>query len=83
MSISLFDLTGTRALVTGSSQGIGLSLAKGLAAAGATIVLNGRSKDKLDEAVATASSSLSFDRPFRTIVAPAAAKPFARLSPIP
>ena len=38
----LFDLTGKRALVTGSGQGIGLALAEGLAAHGAEIVLNGR-----------------------------------------
>lgn len=39
---SLFDLTGSRALITGSSRGIGFALAKGLAEAGAAIVLNGR-----------------------------------------
>jgi gluconate 5-dehydrogenase len=43
----LFDLTGRTALVTGSSQGIGLALARGLAAAGATVVLNGRDEAKL------------------------------------
>ena len=47
MSLSLFDLTGRRALVTGSSQGIGLALSKGLAAAGAEIVVNGRDAAKL------------------------------------
>ncbi|MEZ5666275.1 MAG: SDR family oxidoreductase [Alphaproteobacteria bacterium] len=47
MSLQLFDLTGRRALVTGSSQGIGLSLAEGLAAAGAEVVLNGRDPAKL------------------------------------
>ncbi len=52
MSLNLFDLTGKRALVTGSSQGIGLALAKGLAAAGASIVLNGRDATKLSEAAA-------------------------------
>lgn len=50
MSLSLFDLTGKRALITGSSQGIGLALAQGLAAAGARIILNGRDAGKLDEA---------------------------------
>ncbi|WP_118135795.1 SDR family oxidoreductase [Oceanicella sp. SM1341] len=43
----LFDLTGKRALVTGSSQGIGLALAHGLAGAGATPILNGRDTAKL------------------------------------
>ncbi|MBI1418074.1 MAG: glucose 1-dehydrogenase [Limimaricola sp.] len=52
MSLSLFDLTGRRALVTGSSQGIGLALARGLAAAGAEVVLNGRNTAKLDDAAA-------------------------------
>jgi gluconate 5-dehydrogenase len=52
MSLQLFDLTGRRALVTGSSQGIGQSLAQGLAAAGAAVVLNGRDGAKLDAAVA-------------------------------
>jgi gluconate 5-dehydrogenase len=50
MSLQLFDLTGRRALVTGSSQGIGLSLARGLAEAGAAVVLNGRDEAKLDAA---------------------------------
>lgn len=50
MSLSLFDLSGKRALVTGSSQGIGLALARGLAAAGAAVVLNGRDASKLDAA---------------------------------
>lgn len=48
--MQLFDLTGRRALVTGASQGIGLSLARGLATAGAAVVLNGRDAGKLDRA---------------------------------
>ena len=47
MSIHLFDLTGKRALITGSSQGIGLALARGLADAGAEIVLNEGEREKL------------------------------------
>lgn len=47
MTHRLFDLTGRRALVTGSSQGIGLALAIGLAEAGAEVVLNGRDEGKL------------------------------------
>lgn len=50
MSRALFDLTGKLALVTGSSQGIGLALARGLADAGANVVLNGRDAAKLEAA---------------------------------
>ena len=53
MSTGLFDLTGRRAFITGSSQGIGLAIAQGLGAAGAEIVLNGRHQDKLDRAAET------------------------------
>lgn len=42
MTGELFDLTGRRALITGSSKGIGAALAAGLAKAGAEVVLNGR-----------------------------------------
>ena len=48
--MALFDLTGRRALVTGSGQGIGLALARGLGGAGATVVLNGRDEAKLKRA---------------------------------
>ena len=48
----LFDISGRRALVTGSSRGIGLALARGLAEAGCTVVLNGRDTDRLDKAAA-------------------------------
>jgi len=51
---SLFSLAGRRALITGSSQGIGFALARGLAGAGAEIVLNGRDAAKLE----TAASAL-------------------------
>ena len=50
MSIDLFNLAGRRALITGSSQGIGFALARGMAAAGAGIVLNGRDENKLASA---------------------------------
>ena len=49
-----FQLTGKRALITGSSAGIGLALARALGQAGAQVVLNGRSADK----VATAAAQL-------------------------
>ncbi len=53
MAPSLFDLSGRRALVTGSSQGIGLALARGLARHGATVVLNGRDGAKAEAAADT------------------------------
>src|SRR3984957_2066064 len=46
------DLSGKTALVTGSTAGIGYAIAKGLAAAGSEVVLNGRSKARVDETVA-------------------------------
>lgn len=55
--MSLFSMEGRRALITGSSQGIGLALAKGLAAQGASVILNGRSADKLGEAVAAMAAA--------------------------
>ena len=48
-----FDLTGRTALITGSSAGIGFALARGLAGAGARIVLNARNADKLEAAATT------------------------------
>ena len=47
-----FDLTGRIALVTGGGSGLGLAMARGLAAAGARVVLNGRNAAKLDAAAA-------------------------------
>ena len=51
MSLSI-DLAGRTALVTGSTQGIGLAIAGRLAEAGARVVVNGRTRDRVDEAVA-------------------------------
>ncbi len=63
----LFSLAGKRALITGSSQGIGFALACGLAASGAKIVLNGRDESKLAAAAeklkgeGTVAQQLAFD----------------------
>jgi NAD(P)-dependent dehydrogenase (short-subunit alcohol dehydrogenase family) len=46
------ELRGRRALVTGSTAGIGFAIAKGLAAEGASVVVNGRSAASTDRAVA-------------------------------
>jgi len=50
---STFRLDGRVALVTGSSAGIGLALARGLGQAGARLVLNGRDEGRLQAAAAT------------------------------
>ena len=60
---NLFNLAGRRALITGSSAGIGLALARGLAQAGAQVVLNGRRADVLQaSAQALAQEGLSVDQ---------------------
>lgn len=46
------DLTGKRALVSGSTRGIGFATAAGLAAMGAEVIVNGRDKAAVDEAIA-------------------------------
>jgi gluconate 5-dehydrogenase len=56
-TLDIFDLTGKRALVTGSSQGIGYALAEGLSAAGAMVVLNGRDAGKLAAAASALRSA--------------------------
>lgn len=50
MTHPLFDITGKLALVTGSSRGIGLALARGLLEAGAVVILNARTSSALDDA---------------------------------
>lgn len=45
-----FDLTGRTALITGSSRGLGLAIAQGMAKAGASVILNGVNAERLDAA---------------------------------
>ncbi len=77
--IKLFDLTGKRVLITGSSQGIGLTLARGLGEAGAAVVINGRTKEKVTDAANSlkeqgiACDELPFDVTDHTAVAYAVA----------
>ena len=51
------DLSGKTALVTGSTAGIGHAIAKGLAVAGANVVVNGRTQAKVEMAVAAISKA--------------------------
>src|ERR1700755_118003 len=53
------DLSGKTALVTGSTSGIGHAIARGLAAAGAGVVINGRTQDKVDAVAASIGKSAS------------------------
>jgi NAD(P)-dependent dehydrogenase (short-subunit alcohol dehydrogenase family) len=53
------DLSGKTALVTGSTAGIGYAIAKGLAASGAGVVINGRGQDKVDAAMANLKHAVS------------------------
>jgi len=58
------DLTGRRALVTGSTAGIGFGIARALARAGAAVVINGRSQERVDAALeALAGELLAEDLP--------------------
>src|SRR5438270_5286974 len=52
MASKLFDLTGKVALVTGGSKGLGKAMARGLAEAGADIVIASRHEDELKSALA-------------------------------
>ena len=51
MALSLFDLTGKIALITGATHGLGMAMASGLANAGATIVVNGTNREKMNNAI--------------------------------
>jgi NAD(P)-dependent dehydrogenase (short-subunit alcohol dehydrogenase family) len=52
------DLSGKTALVTGSTAGIGNAIARGLAVAGATVVVNGRTQARVDAALAGIADSV-------------------------
>lgn len=51
MKTNIFDLTGKRALVTGATHGLGMAVASALAEAGATLVVNGHSPEKMERAI--------------------------------
>jgi len=47
-----FNLKGQRALITGGTHGLGMAMAKGLAMAGAELIINGHSEERMDKAIA-------------------------------
>jgi gluconate 5-dehydrogenase len=51
-AVQPFDLSGRTAVVTGGGSGLGFAIARGLAQAGARVVINGRNRAKLDAAAA-------------------------------
>lgn len=53
------DLTGKTAIVTGSTGGIGYAIARGLAGAGASVIVNGRTQAKVDTAAAAITKAVS------------------------
>ena len=48
----LIDLTGTRAVITGSTAGVGFGVARGLAEVGAEVIINGRTGERVEKALA-------------------------------
>ena len=69
MSIQLFSLEGRTALVTGSSRGLGQSIAAGMAAAGARVVLNGTDAKRVGESAQAlrAQGHTVFEAPFDVV----------------
>ncbi len=53
MSTQLFDLKGKTALITGGTHGLGMAVAKGLGHAGATLIINGHTPAKMDQALSS------------------------------
>ena len=65
----LIDLTGKTALVTGSTAGIGRAIAEGLLASGAAVVVNGRTSERVDAAVAEIGERAGAPERVRGVVA--------------
>ncbi len=60
--MSLFDLSGKVALLTGASKGMGQAMATALAEHGATVVISARKQDRLDQAAAEINAAVGAER---------------------
>ena len=60
--MSMFDLSGKVALLTGASKGMGLAMASALAEHGATVVISARKQDQLDAAAAGINKAVGAER---------------------
>ena len=61
MSAGPFDLGGRTALVTGSTRGLGLAMARALAAAGARVAINGRTREACEAVLPEGGVAAAFD----------------------
>ncbi len=77
---AVFDLTGRTALVTGSTRGLGLALARALAGAGARVAINGRSGDAAEARAAEIDGAVA--APFDVTDEAAVAEGVARLGQV-
>ena len=62
--MSMFDLAGKVALLTGASKGMGFEMAKGLADHGATVVISSRNQDDLDAAADAINEAVGAKRAY-------------------
>jgi gluconate 5-dehydrogenase len=87
MTAGVFDIRGRSALVTGSSRGIGLALARGLVEAGCSVALHARDAQALERAASTLSGDgrvhhVAFDVTDRAAVDAGVAAVEAELGPL-